>query len=97
MADSPHCPDSKTYIERSTASTVSENKRIRFALKISADQYLSYYQGVSRRISTISVDGLRIEFPAQNIQRFLTRDGIQGMFEMELSPENKFIGIKKIN
>jgi len=93
MADSPHCPDSKTY----TASTVSENKRIRFALKISADQYLSYYQGVSRRISAISVDGLRIEFPAQNIQRFLTRDGIQGMFEMELSPENKFIGIKKIN
>ena len=57
---------------------------------------MHYYQGVSRRISTVTEDGLRIEFPARNIQRFLTRDGIQGMFEMEISPANKFIAINKI-
>ncbi len=57
---------------------------------------MRYYQGVSRRISTVTEDGLRIEFPARNIQRFLTRDGIQGMFEMEISPANKFIAINKI-
>ncbi len=75
---------------------MTENKRIRFVLNISAEQYLRYYQGVSRRISTVTEDGLRIEFPARNIQRFLTRDGIQGMFEMEISPANKFIAINKI-
>ena len=72
------------------------NKFIRFYLDISYDQYLAVYQGIAQSITTISDDGLRIVFPAGKIQRFLTKDGIHGHFEMELTQKNKFVAITKI-
>jgi len=68
-----------------------------FSLRLTAEQYLRVYQGTAKRISVIANDGRRIEFPAQNIQKYLTHDGISGKFEMELTSENKFIGIKKLS
>lgn len=69
---------------------------IRFRLNLSYDQYLGVYQGLVKTISVIADDGRRIQFPAGNIQSFLTRQGIHGYFEMELTPQNKFVGIKKL-
>ncbi|PKM11596.1 MAG: DUF2835 domain-containing protein [Gammaproteobacteria bacterium HGW-Gammaproteobacteria-3] len=69
---------------------------IRFTLNLGYEQYLSVYQGAAKNVSVIAEDGRRIQFPAGNIQSFLTRQGIQGVFEMELSAQNKFIGIRKI-
>jgi hypothetical protein len=76
---------------------MSTNKLLRFSLRLTADQYLRVYQGTAKRISVIAHDGQRIEFPAQNIQKFLTHDGITGKFEMELTPQNKFVAIRKTN
>ena len=73
-----------------------KNYFIRFPLKLTADQYLPVYQGTAKRISVIAENSQRIEFPAQNIRQFLTHEGISGLFEMELSCENKFVTIKKI-
>jgi len=75
---------------------MSSHQYIRFRLNISADQYLKVYQGVAKNISVQADDGRRIAFPAQNIKQFLSRDGIYGYFEMELTAENKFVGIKQI-
>ncbi|MGZ5044582.1 MAG: DUF2835 domain-containing protein [Methylobacter sp.] len=69
---------------------------IRFTLKLSYDQYLKVYQGIVKNVSVIADDGRRIAFPAGRIQPFLTKQGIDGYFEMELTPENKFICIKKL-
>lgn len=69
---------------------------IRFSLNLSYDQYLSVYQGIAKNVSVLADDGRRIQFPAGTIQSFLTKQGIQGYFEMELTPQNKFIGIRKI-
>ena len=69
---------------------------IRFSVNLSYDQYLSVYQGVAKNVSVIADDGRRIQFPAGNIQQFLTRQGIQGYFEMELTDDSKFVGIRKI-
>ncbi|GAB4274986.1 MAG: hypothetical protein Kow0065_23030 [Methylomicrobium sp.] len=75
---------------------MSESIFIRFRLNLSYDQYLSVYQGVAKTVSVVADDGRRIQFPAGNIQPFLTKQGIQGYFEMELTPQYKFIGIKKL-
>ena len=72
------------------------NQLIRFKLDLSYDQYLAVYQGIAKTVVTIADDGRRIVFPAGNIQRYLTKTGIQGHFEMELTAQNKFIGIKKL-
>ncbi len=73
-----------------------QHQIIRFALNLSYDQYLKVYQGVAKNVSVIADDGRRVAFPAGKVQSFLTKQGINGYFEMELTPENKFIGIKKL-
>jgi len=43
------------------------------------------------------VDGRRLEFSAEKIKPFLSRDGIYGTFEMEITAEHKFLAIKRLN
>ena len=74
----------------------SQHQRIQFFLQLSYDQYLQVYQGAAKNVSVLADDGRRIAFPARNIQSFLTKKGILGYFEMELTAENKFVGIKKL-
>ena len=75
---------------------MSDRQFIRFSLKLTYDQYLSVYQGVAKNVSVMADDGRRIQFPAGNIQSFLTKQGIQGYFEMVVTAQNKFIGIRRI-
>lgn len=79
-----------------TAPSMSANQFIRFNLYLSYDQFLAVYQGIANTVNVRADDGRRIQFPASKIQRFLTKDGIQGYFEMELTPQNKFVAINRI-
>jgi hypothetical protein len=72
------------------------NTIIRFKLHLSSDQYLAFYQGVAKNVTVVADDGRRIVFPAGNIRHYLTETGIQGYFEMEVTEQNKFVGIKKL-
>lgn len=67
-----------------------------FKLAIPAEKYLSVYKGHAKTISTLSIDGRRVEFSAEKVRRFLTRDGVYGVFEMEISAEQKFLAIKRL-
>jgi hypothetical protein len=70
-----------------------QHQFIRFSLSLSYDQYLKVYQGIAKNVSVLADDGRRIEFPAGKIQPFLTKQGINGYFELELTTENKFISL----
>lgn len=76
---------------------MNQNQHIFFSIEIAYDQYLQVYQGKAVSISVMADDGRRVAFPAGNIQNFLTKDGINGDFEMQLTAENRFISIKKLN
>ncbi|WP_150048489.1 MULTISPECIES: DUF2835 domain-containing protein [Methylomonas] len=69
---------------------------IRFSIDIDYERYLSVYQGFTQSITVVAEDGRSLNFPAGNIRRFLTRSGIQGRFEMELTDRNKFIALRKL-
>jgi len=71
-------------------------QRIRFRLNLSYDQYLAVYQGTAKTVIAKADDGRNISFPASNIQRYLSKTGIQGYFEMELTTKNKFVAIKRL-
>ncbi|HIG78926.1 MAG TPA: DUF2835 family protein [Cycloclasticus sp.] len=71
-------------------------QRLIFELAISADTFLSVYKGHAKAISTLSSDGRRVEFAADKVRQFLTHDGIYGVFEMEITAENKFLSIKRL-
>ncbi len=69
---------------------------IRFSLHLSYDQYAKVYQGIAKNVSVVADDGRRVEFPAGKIQPFLTKQGINGYFELELTAENKFVSLIKL-
>ena len=69
---------------------------IRFKLAISSDAFLAVYKGHAKSISTIALDGRRVEFPAEKIRQFLSHEGIFGVFEMEVDEESRFISIKRL-
>ncbi len=69
---------------------------IRFKLAISSDAFLAVYKGHAKNISTIALDGRRVEFAAEKIRQFLSHEGIFGVFEMEIDEESRFISIKRL-
>jgi len=73
-----------------------QHQIIRFGLNLSYDQYFRVYQGITKNISIIADDGRRVAFPAGKVQIFLTRESINGYFEMELTAENKFVSIRRL-
>jgi hypothetical protein len=79
------------------ADSRDNSRVVRFALNISPDLYLSYYEGAARAVVVESFDGRSIQFPANVLQQFVTRDGIQGVFEMEFDEKNKFVAIRRID
>lgn len=71
-------------------------QRIRFVLNISADQYINVYKGRARMISVLAEDGRRVEFDARKVQPFLTRDGIQGRFELHITQDHRFVALHRL-
>ncbi len=69
---------------------------IRFSLNLSADRYLGHYQGSIKRVSVVADDGRRIEFPANALRPFVTKDGVQGQFEMVVDANNRLLRLARI-
>jgi uncharacterized radical SAM superfamily Fe-S cluster-containing enzyme len=70
--------------------------RIRFSLDISSDDYIRYYRGDVQMVQVTAEDGRRIRFPASNLRPFVSRDGVQGMFEITLDEENRLLKLRKL-
>ena len=58
-------------------------------MAIEADKYLAYYKGIARDIVVRSEDNLNLKFPADAIRKFLTHEGIFGLFEIQFDENNK--------
>lgn len=69
---------------------------VRFRLTLTAEQIRSYYEGVARQVVVRANDGRRIQFPAQWLRRFVTLDGVSGLFEMRFGDDRKLIDLRRI-
>ncbi len=67
------------------------------SIRISADDYLRWYQGSARNVLAYSADGKRVQFPASILQKFVQRDGIQGTFRIHFDAAGKFTAVEKID
>jgi glucose-6-phosphate isomerase len=71
-------------------------REIRFGLVITADELLRYYRGTAKTVMVTTDEGLRVQFPAEHLQRFVTADGIRGRFAVSFDENNKIAGIRRI-
>jgi hypothetical protein len=65
-------------------------------LRISAEEFLRHYKGSARHVSCRARDGRRVQFPTSILQRFVSHDGINGSFRLELDDNNKLISVSQI-
>lgn len=66
-------------------------------LSISAEQYQRFYSGQAKLVSAISIDGRRVQFPANILQRAVSHDGVQGRFAITFDRGGKFRSIERLN
>lgn len=58
-------------------------------------EFLPYYQGKVSGIVVTSIQGLRVQFPAMHLRKFVTPSGVQGYFRLE-TKNNKFFSLTKL-
>jgi hypothetical protein len=71
-------------------------QRIRFHLRLDAQDFLPYYSGEVKVISVLADDGRRIEFPAGQLRQFVQHEGIEGHFEIEFDDNNRMKGLRRL-
>lgn len=64
-------------------------------LSISRKQFMKYYTGKANSITAKSMDGRRIQFPATNLRKFMTAEGISGTFRLTYDANGKLIELIK--
>ena len=71
-------------------------QKMRFSISISADQYQAYYQGAAKFVRVQSEDGRSLKFPASELQKFVTHNGIEGRFEIIFDNHYKLVSLHKL-
>ena len=72
------------------------HQEIRFALCLSRQEYLRYYQGEARDVVVRSHDGRRVQFPARLLRPFVNHQGVQGEFRLVLDEANRLLDMQRL-
>ncbi|MDR2876500.1 MAG: DUF2835 domain-containing protein [Chromatiales bacterium] len=65
-------------------------------LAIAADDYLRYYQGSVSAVRVKARDGRMVQFPAQLLRRFVSREGVHGTFVLRCRVDHRLLGMERI-
>ena len=71
-------------------------KKMRFYLDISPQQYLSYYKNSGIVVNVQADNGHTLQFPASELQKFVTHSGICGRFEIKFNEQHKLVSLKRV-
>jgi hypothetical protein len=72
-------------------------RRYRFRLNIPREEYLSYYAGVANWVVARAFEGETVRFPASFLRGFVSRDGVHGIFEMDVDADDKLISVRRLS
>ena len=70
--------------------------RYEFYLRIPPERYLDYYRVTIRHVVVRCTTGQSVQFPASLLQRFVTKDGIQGNFVLTCDEQNKGADLQRL-
>ncbi len=65
-------------------------------IRLTAEQFLAFYQGHANRVLATSRDGRTVSLPAHHLRPFLTHNGIQGSFELEFSAKGELLSLRRL-
>jgi hypothetical protein len=88
----------RTREEKWVANVNGRARRLIFALNISQEALLPYYERAAQVVAVKSPDDRHIQFPDGVLRRSVTGDGVRGIveFEMEFDQNNKFVDMQHV-
>lgn len=66
------------------------------SIDISKDEILRYYSGDANNVIAQDFEGKTVQFPANILRQFVTKDGVRGVFEIEYDVSGKMKNVKRI-
>jgi hypothetical protein len=72
-------------------------KTLRFKLNISREEAMRYYQGSARNVIVHAENGQRLQFPAEHIRQFIDHLGVNGVFAISFSDDNRLLGLERLS
>lgn len=64
-------------------------------LHISVQELEKLYSGSATNVLAYARDGRRVQFPAAQLRRFTTREGVNGRFVLSVDENNKLLAITR--
>ena len=65
-----------------------------FSINLSTEEFMPYYQGKIHNVVVTTHQGLKVQFPAMHLRKFLLNGGVKGNFCLE-TKNNKFLSLTK--
>lgn len=72
---------------------MSDSYTVRLA--ISPETFQRLYSGQASSVLAIDTQGRKIRFPASSLRRHVTRDGIHGVFVLQVDADNRLVTIQR--
>jgi hypothetical protein len=66
-----------------------------FSIYITSYEFLPYYRGQIQAYVVTTNLGVKVQFPAMHLRKYLTAEGIKGQFCLE-TKQNKFLSLTKL-
>ncbi len=66
-------------------------------LHIAPDELARLYGGRAQSVLARTREGLRVRFPAQHLRGFVTRQGVNGVFELWVDEHNKMLEMRRLS
>lgn len=67
-----------------------------FRLNVGFNDFLKYYQGDATMVEVKDIEGRVLWINARHFRPYVTRDGIQGLFRMELDKQGELQLLQKL-
>ncbi len=71
------------------------SKFYKVTLNLSSAEVERVYRGDAQRIVAKLCDGRSIQFPARVLRSIVGKDGVQGVFVLEVDERGKFLGVTR--
>ena len=65
-------------------------------LNIPYETFEKHYSGAANTVNGVSREGLRVQFPTNILQRFVSQQGVIGTFAIEFDDNYKFKSIRRL-
>lgn len=72
-------------------------QQIRFFLTLDRQQCLAHYRGQVQRVRVKADDGRWVDLPAHRLRPFVSKEGLQGYFELKLDEQGRFVDLQALS